>query len=165
MDATRELPAEREAAEQLNGEESSTEDESESYQSLDEVVEPRDEEGNRLPEDVSVEELPKKVPTLLPNDDEEEILDRYFDEEEMVDESDLAELFNGVFPHFNNEVTTQSIEDMTRNTFTGHLVAILKRAEYPQVQIDLARNEITDHVVDQAEKMARIENAGQPGNR
>lgn len=132
-------------------------------QSLDEVTEDRDEEGNRVPKPVYSEQLGAKIEVLHPNEEEERLLQTILDDED-ADNEDVAELFEAVFPVYDN-VSAQSITDMTQKTMNGHIVAILKRNDAPQRQIDMVRGELTDELVDYAEKAAKIEQSSRPGNR
>lgn len=167
MSANETLPAEREAAEQNEAQTedyADTPEDAETIDSLDDLKADRDEEGRRLPEDVYVDELGASIGVLQPTQEEtEDYIEPYFSDDEDVDNEHLAELFELLFPAFDS-VSAEDINDMTTNKAQGLLVAILKRAERPQA-VDLVRGNITDELIEQAEKGAKLQQAAEPGNR
>lgn len=130
--------------------------------SLQDLKADRDEDGNRIPEAIYVEELGGKIEVLQPTQGEtEEYIEPYFDGSD-VDNEHLAEMFEAFFPAFDT-VTAEDINDMTTKRAQGLLVAILKRAERDRA-VKLLRGDIDDDLIEEVENSQRLQSAAE-GNR
>lgn len=172
MDANTELPAEREAAEQSNGQPPAAEDEGDGrkFDSLSDVVDGRDDDGNRVAEEVEVDELtpdgddPGIIDVFIPTMEErEDYIEPYF-EGDGLDNGGMARLFESVFPAFGT-VNEADIDGMTQRKMDALFIAVLKRLDRPQWQIDMARGKVTDEVEEHLENVGRAQQHAPAGNR